>query len=122
MTFTIILLILVMSVLSLIVIIANWVIYEKAGKKGWASIIPIYSTIVLLEIVGKPIWWIALMLIPVANIVFAIWITNLLAKSFGKDEAFTVGLILLPIIFYPVLGFGSSKYEGPSAAEAQTTV
>ena len=82
MTFSILVLIIIMAALSIIVIVANWIIYEKASKPGWASIVPIYSTIVLLEIVGKPIWWIALMLIPVANIVIAIWVTNLLAKSY----------------------------------------
>jgi len=34
-----------------------WRIFEKAGKPGWASLIPIYNTIILLEIVGKPWWW-----------------------------------------------------------------
>lgn len=103
--------------LMIIMLAANWKIYEKAGKKGWASLIPVYNTIVLLEIVGKPIWWIFLFLIPFVNIIFAIWVTNLLSKSFGKDEAFTVGLILLSFIFYPLLGFGSAKYVGPAGQE-----
>lgn len=98
----------------ILILVANWKIYVKAGKKGWTSLIPIYNTIVLLEIVGKPIWWIFLFLIPGVNIIFAIWVTNLLSKSFGKDEAFTVGLILLGIVFYPILGFGDAKYEGPA--------
>lgn len=102
--------------LALIVLIvaANWKIYQKAGKPGWASIIPIYNIIVLLEIVGKPIWWIFLFLIPLVNIIFGVWVTNLLSKSFGKDEGFTVGLILLGIVFYPILGFGDAKYQGPA--------
>ena len=54
------------------------------------------------------------MLIPFVNIIFAIWMTNLLSKSFGQNEGFTVGLILLPIIFYPILAFGSAKYGGPA--------
>ena len=91
----------------------QWRIFEKAGKPGWAAIIPIYSTIVLLEIVGKPWWWLLLMLIPIAGIVWAIWTINLLSKSFGKEEGFTVGLILLGFIFYPILAFSDAKYRGP---------
>ncbi len=100
--------------IAVFLIIARWKIYVKAGKPGWAVLIPIYNTLVMLEIVGKPWWWLLLMLIPVINIIFAIWMINLLSKSFGKTEGFTVGLILLSIVFYPILGFGSAKYEGPA--------
>jgi len=114
----IILYILFMIAIALVLIIAQWKIYQKAGKPGWASIIPIYSTIVLLEIVGKPWWWILLMLIPIVNIILAIWVINLLSKSFGKDVGFTIGLILLSIVFYPILGFGSAQYKGPAGKTA----
>lgn len=99
-----------------LLIISQWKLYEKAGKPGWACIIPIYNIIVLLEIVGKPWWWFLLMLLPIVNIIIAIWMTNLLSKSFGKDEGFTIGLLLLPIVFYPVLGLGSAKYQGPAGS------
>ena len=104
----------VMLAIALVMIIAYWKIFEKAGKPGWAILIPIYNLIVLLEIVGKPLWWFFLLLIPFVNIIFGIWIINLLSKSFGKNEGFTVGLILLGIIFYPILGFGDAKYVGPA--------
>jgi hypothetical protein len=106
-------------IIWVISVIGKWKIYEKAGKPGWAAIIPIYNYIVMLEIVGKPIWWIILLLIPCVNIVIAIWVLNLLAKSFGQSEGFTIGLILLPFIFYPILGFGNYTYLGPSASEAK---
>lgn len=100
--------------------IGKWKVFEKAGKPGWAAIIPIYSTIVMLEIIGKPIWWIVLIIfVPCANIVFLIWTYNLLSKSYGQSEGFTVGLVLLPVIFFPILGFGNYQYLGPSAKEAQ---
>src|ERR1700748_439146 len=51
-------------IISVIMIIAHWKIFEKAGKPGWAAIIPIYNIIVLLEIIGKPVWWIIMFLIP----------------------------------------------------------
>jgi hypothetical protein len=95
-------------------IMAGWKIFEKAGQPGWASIIPIYSTYVMLKIVGKPTWWLVMIcLVPIANIVYAIWLINMLSKSFGKEEGFTVGMILLGIIFWPILGFGDAKYIGP---------
>jgi hypothetical protein len=95
-------------------IVAMWKIFVKAGKPGWACIIPIYNIIVLLEIVGKPWWWLLLMLIPGVNIVLAIWMLNLLSKSFGKEVGFTIGLFFLSFIFLPILGFGESKYQGPA--------
>lgn len=110
---------LVQLIVTVLVVVAMWKVFEKAGKPGWAAIIPIYNFIILLEIVGKPIWWIALLFIPIVNIVIAIWVINLLALSFGKESGFTVGLILLPFIFYPMLGFGDAEYQGPSAKEAQ---
>ena len=97
-----------------LLIASNWIIYQKAKKPGWACIVPIYNIIVLLEIVGKPWWWLLLMLIPIVNIVFAVWMINLLSKSFGKNEGFTIGLIFLSIIFYPILAFGDAKYKGPA--------
>ncbi len=68
---------------------------------------------ILLKIVGKPGWWLLLFFFPLVNYVFIIWTYNMLSKSFGKDEGFTVGLVLLGIVFFPILGFGSAKYLGP---------
>src|SRR5471030_1722807 len=106
-------------IISVISIIGQWKVYSKAGQPGWACIVPIYNLIVLLQIVGKPIWWIFLFLVPCVNFIFIIWTINLLSKSFGQSEGFTIGLILLPFIFYPILGFGNYTYLGPAAAEAK---
>ena len=73
--------------------------------------------IVLLEIVGRPIWWIILFFIPCVNIIIPAIISIDLAKSFGKDALFGIGLWLLGFIFYPILGFGKAQYIGPAAAE-----
>jgi len=102
-------------------IAALWKVFVKAGKPGWAAIVPIYNLIVLIEITGKPLWWFILFLIPFVNYVFIIWTINLVSKSFGKDVGFTLGLIFLAPIFWPILGFGSAKYKGPAAKEAQAT-
>lgn len=117
-------LIFILLYLALIVlaIAGMWKTFEKAGKPGWAAIVPIYNIVILVEIVGKPMWWIALLFVPCVNFVASVWLTNLLSKSFGKSEGFTIGLLLLPFVFYPMLGFGDAKYEGPSAAEANTPV
>lgn len=97
-----------------LMIASAWKINTKANKPGWACIIPIYSALVMLEIIGKPWWWLFMFFIPFANIVFIIWALNLLAKSFGKSEGFTVGIIFLPFIFLPILGLGDATYEGPA--------
>lgn len=99
---------------AVLVIVSMWKIFEKAGKPGWAVIIPIYNILVMLEIVGKPWWWLLLMCIPGVNLIFGIWALNLLSLSFGKTEGFTVGLILLGFIFIPILGLGDAQYKGPA--------
>jgi hypothetical protein len=106
-------------IVRVIKIIGMWRVFEKAGKPGWAAIVPIYCTLIKIEIVGKPTIWILWHFLPCVNIVFSIWLTNLISKSYGKSEGFTIGMIFLPWIFWPILGFGDSKYLGPSASEAQ---
>ena len=96
-----------------LMIAAMWKIFEKAGENGWKAIIPFYNLYILLKIVGKPGWWLVLFFIPLVNYVFLIWTYNMLSKSFGKDEGFTVGLVILGVVFFPILGFGSTAYLGP---------
>ncbi|WP_291720524.1 DUF5684 domain-containing protein [Bernardetia sp.] len=109
-------------VIIIAVVVAQWKIFEKAGKPGWASIIPIYNLIVFLEIINRPIWWIVFFLIPVVNIIFALVflvISGLdLAKVFGKDTGFAIGLILLPVVFYMILGFSDAQYQGAGGAKS----
>lgn len=104
--------------LAVVMIAAMWKIFEKAGEAGWQALIPIYNCYVLIKITGKPGWWLILWLIPIVNYVFIIWTYNMLSKSFGKSEGFTVGLVLLGIIFFPILGFGPDKYLGPYGNKA----
>src|SRR3990172_4051958 len=95
-------------VIALVVLMIGsvWKVFTKAGKPGWACIVPIYNVIVLLEIAGKPLWWIILMIIPLVNIVIAILLAIEVAKNFGKTAGFGIGLALLPFIFYPMLAWG----------------
>jgi hypothetical protein len=96
-----------------LVLISFWKIFTKAGKPGWAAIIPIYNLVVWLEIINRPVWWIILLLIPFVNIIFAIIIVHRLSRSFGQGTGFTILLLLLGFIGYPLLAFGDYKYVGP---------
>ena len=104
--------------IGLLIIVAMWKVFAKAGQPGWASIIPIYNLYIWCKIVGRPWWWILLMLIPFVNFIVGIILSIDLAKSFGKGVGFGIGLALLGIIFWPILGFGSAQYQGPAAAAA----
>ena len=98
---------------GLAMIVGIWKVFEKAGKPGWAAIIPIYNLYVLLQVAGKPGWWLVLCFIPLVNLI--IWIITLVAPAakFGKGAGFVIGLIFLPFIFYPILGFGDAEYFRP---------
>ena len=104
--------------IALLIIVAMWKVFTKAGEPGWASIIHIYNIYVWCKIVGRPWWWMLLMLIPFVNFIVAIILCIDLAKSFGKGVGFGIGLALLGIIFFPILGFGSAQYQGPSAGDS----
>jgi Family of unknown function (DUF5684) len=103
--------------IALLVIVAMWKVFTKAGQPGWASIIPIYNLYIWCTIVGRPWWWILLMLIPFVNFIIMIILCIDLAKSFGKGAGFGVGIAFLGIIFLPILGFGSAQYQGPAAGQ-----
>jgi uncharacterized membrane protein len=97
-------------------IAALWLVFTKASEAGWKAIIPIWNTLIVLKISGRPWWWIILFIIPIVNIIVYIILYYNLAKSFAKGAGFAVGLIILPFIFIPILGFGSSRYAGPYAS------
>lgn len=98
--------------IMVLIIAGVWKVFVKAGKPGWACLIPIYNVIVLLEIAGKELWWIILLFIPLVNFVVLILVTIALAEKFGKGAGFGLGLAFLPMVFYPILGFGDARYQG----------
>jgi hypothetical protein len=110
--------IIVCLAVAVLMIAALWKVFSKAGQPGWASIIPIYNTYIMCKIAGRPGWWVLLMFIPLVNFIIAIILLIDISKSFGKGVGFALGLIFLGIIFFPILGFGSAQYQGPSAAPA----
>lgn len=102
---------LISSAVGLVMLISMWKIFKKAGKPGWASIIPIYNIYVMIQIAKLPTYYLLLFIIPIANIyaMFKIYIE--LAHKFNKSTGFGVGLIFLSVIFFPMLAFGDATYE-----------
>ena len=86
-----------------------WKVYEKAGEPGWAVLIPIYAQIVMARIGGKSGWWVLALFIPVLNIIAAFVLAFGLAERFEKGVGYGLGLVFLPFIFYPLLGFGAAE-------------
>jgi hypothetical protein len=111
------LVVVVIELVLLVLIVAGmWGIFVKAGEPGWAAIIPIYNNYVLLRITGKPEWWlIPMILCPCINIIFVIMVNAELATRFGKGGGYALGLIFLPFIFFPLLGFGDARYRRPGS-------
>lgn len=102
---------LVLIAFSLIVM---WKVFTKAGRPGWAALIPVYNYMVFAEIVGRPNWVGLLMLVPLLQIYVIVILMLDLAKSFGKDVVFGVMLILFSILAMAFLAFDkNSKYVGP---------
>ena len=104
-------LLVIMMAIAIFMIAAVWKIFTKAGQPGWAVLIPIYNAYILLKIAGKPGWWLLLMFIPLVNLVVGILAIAGLSANFGKGGGFVIGLLLLPFIFYAILGFGSAEYN-----------
>lgn len=104
---------LVIYVLS---VIAMWKIFTKAGKPGWASLIPVYNIVVIYQIVGLNPLLVILLFIPFINGIAAIVLSIIqcirLSKTFGKGDGFTFRLIFLSPIFLLILGFENHKYIG----------
>ena len=84
------------------------------------ALIPIVHLFVLLDIVGRPLWWFILFFIPIVNIVIVVIVTIDLAQRFGKGVGFALGLMFLGFIFYPVLAFGGAQYQ-PAGVPAEAS-
>ena len=88
-----------------------WKVFTKAGQPGWGTLIPIYNLYLLCKIAGRPGWMVIFFFIPVLNMIFPTIICIDLARNFGKSCDFTAGMVFLPFVFIPILGFGSSSYQ-----------
>lgn len=144
---------LVTTVISLLMILANVKIYQKAGRPGWAAIVPYYNSYVKAEFSGctNDFWFFLVatlistvqswlfefvdstalsfafigvaLLASIIAVVFAVRIEYRMAKAFGHGVGFTLGLIFLPVIFYPILAWGQSSYvlEMPNPYNTETS-
>ena len=105
------------AVVGLILIIALWRVFSKAGRPGWWAIIPLVNTFQLVKIGGYGFGTFLLLLIPGVNVIVYIIVALGIAKNFGKSGAFGfVGLVLFSFIGYLILGFGSAQYVGEDKA------
>lgn len=89
-------------------------LFHKAGHPKWAAFVPFYNSWVMVKISGRPESSFWLQFIPYAGIYWAILTLNDLAKSFGKDAAYTVGLVFVPVVFAAILSYGDARYWGPA--------
>lgn len=102
---------LVCLAILIVAIVGMWKTFEKANQPGWGCIIPIYNFVLLLKIAGKPLWWLILFFIPVISLIPAILVPLAVAKNFRKGAGFGIGILFLPFIFYPILGFGDAEFD-----------
>ena len=112
-----------------LIIVAQWKIFTKAGQEGWKALIPIYNVVVLYKIIGLSPWLLLLYLLSVVPVVG--WIISIalsivstvkLAKAFNQSTAFIFGLLFLSPIFQMILGFGKAEYVGPENNTTNTSV
>lgn len=109
---------LVSLIISIIMIIASWKIFKKAGEPGVAAIVPFWNTAVLFKITWGKWYFMFLMFIPFVNFVIGIMTMLRLAKVFGRGTGFGLGLLFLSPVFMVMLGFGKAQYTGMDGAES----
>ena len=112
------------SVVWLVVVVAMiaalWKVFQKAGRPGWAALIPIYNTITMLRVTGRSGWWFLGFMVPLLNIFVAIRLVFDLAKVFGRGIGFGFGLLFLFPIFVLILAFGDAQYVGRNGDNRST--
>lgn len=116
--------------LAILTIAGFWKMFVKAGRPGWAAVVPLYNWWVWVDIIGRPRWWfwaalasVLLSWIPLVGVVISLVAAVLyllgcldMAKLFGKGAGTGIGLWLLSFIFAPLLGFGSAEFQGGGRA------
>jgi len=135
-------------VITVLMVASMWRIFVKAGKPGWAAIIPYYNLFVLIQVSMRPVWLIvffiptftfsllAIVLNPstllgllgplifikpildVIALVAYVFVAHGLAKAFGKGMLDTFGFVILAPIWYPMYAFGGETYRGNQTQSA----
>lgn len=99
------------AVFLLLILVSMARVFRKAGRSGAAAFVPIYNLIVLLEIAGKPLWWVVFTPVPVVNVVLGARLGIALAGRFGRGRLFGLGLFFLGPLFLPLLAFSDLRYR-----------
>jgi hypothetical protein len=99
----------VMCALALVTFAALWRLFERGGQAGWKSLIPIYNMYVMLQIAGKPTWWLVLMFVPLVGLFVMVSVWAAIVRRFGYKTVYVAGVLFLPFIFIPLLAFGDAK-------------
>lgn len=90
------------------------IIFDKAGKKNFGAIVPIYRDIIHLKVCGLSPWLLLLIFIPILGWLMLIAVAIIgrfeLSKKFGHGFFFGLGLLFLPIIFRTVIAFSNNEY------------
>lgn len=89
-------------------------IFKKAGEPAWKAWVPIYNAWTLLKLGGQNGIWAVLALIPVVNIVSAIFMyiaMYYVGKKLGKPDAFVLLAIFLPVVWLIWLAVDSSTWK-----------
>lgn len=117
--------------------ISKWEIYRKAGKKGWAFLIPFWGSMVYSEIGGinKWVWllpWITwifgfcawimsgkvygiiMFILVLASLIWWIVATYRIARKYGWGVFASILHVLFTPITSLILWLGNYKYEGKS--------
>lgn len=110
--------VLLMIIFALVLTFAMWRLYRKAGKPGWASIVPIYNIYVKCQIAGKPTWWtVVVMFVPIVGVVFEILLMLDFVRAYGKDTLYGVLTIFFPFITVPIMAYDNNvRYVGPAGS------
>jgi hypothetical protein len=103
---------LLLLLLAIAMIVGLWKVFEKAGLAGWLAVIPVVNVWCGARVAGLPGWVGLLTFVPVVGFLVGFFLLYKLGLAFGKSVPFIVGMILLPFIFVPLLGFGPDQYQG----------
>ncbi len=93
-------------------------IFAKAGVPQWKAWVPVYSNWVMLEIGGQAGFWAVLAFIPVVNIVSIVFMFIAMYNiglKLGKEGAFVLLAIFLPLVWFIWLAVDKSTWNGKAA-------
>ena len=99
------------AILAVLSIAAMWVIFVKAGRGGWRSIVPVLNLYTLVDIADTTGWKFLLLLIPGIGAIYYVLLSIRLARAFKKGILFAIGLMVFPPLFMLILGFGKARYR-----------